>query len=221
MKKNKIMRMASALLVATLLTTSMIAGTFAKYTTSTTGSDKARVAYWGFDQAAATTIDLFDENYTNVKSTGEVDGFTNVIAPGTEKTTDFAFGYTNYKTGKIIAPEVAYTFTVNPTITGDYDELDANDSFKWTLAKGDANATEYNTVADLLAAIKLLSGDESGTKTYSAGQLPAAFTAADEVYHIGWKWKFDGQDTKDTALGNSQTLENVTFAITITATQID
>ena len=221
MKKNKIMRLASALLVLTLMTTCAISSTFAKNTTSTTGTDKARVAYWGFDQAAATNIDLFDGTYTNVTSSGEVDGFSNVIAPGTEKTTTFAFGYTNYKTDKITAPEVAYTFTVNPTITGDYDELDANNSFKWTLAKGEAPATEYNTVADLLNAIKALSGDASGTKTYQPGQLPKAFTSADEVYTIGWKWDYEGNDTADTALGNSQTLENVTFAITITATQVD
>lgn len=221
MKKNKAMRLASALLVLTLLTTCAISGTFAKYTTSTTGTDNARVAYWGFDQAANTTIDLFDDEYQNVKSSGAVDGFTNVIAPGTEKSTTFAFGYTNYKSDKISAPEVAYTFTVKPTVTGDYDELDANPSFKWTLKKGDAAATEYGTVADLLAAIKALSGDASGTKTYNPGQLPTDFTAADEVYTIGWVWAFEGNDTADTAMGNSQTLENVTFSITITATQVD
>ncbi len=222
MKKNKAMRLASALLVLTLLTTCAISGTFAKYTTSTTGTDKARVAYWGFDQAAATAIDLFDGTYTNnVNSSGEVDGFSNVVAPGTSKETTFAFGYTNYRTDAITAPEVAYTFTVDPTITGDYDELDVNTSFKWTLAKGDATATEYQTVAQLLAAIKALSGDATGSKTYNPGELPAAFTSADETYTIGWKWAFEGNDTADTTLGNSQTLENVTFAITITATQVD
>lgn len=222
MKKNKAMRLASALLVLTLLTTCAISSTFAKYTTSTTGTDKARVAYWGFDQAAATAIDLFDGEYTHVKAaTGEVDGFSNVIAPGTSKETTFAFGYTNYKNTAITAPEVAYTFTVNPTITGDYDELDANTSFKWTLKKGDAAAAEYNTVDELLAAIEALSGDPSGTETYNPGELPAAFTSADETYTIGWKWAFEGNDTADTTLGNSQTLENVTFAITITATQVD
>lgn len=221
MKKTKFMRAALLLLVLTLITSCFVGGTFAKYTTSTTGNDSARVAYWGFNQNASTTIDLFDGVYTNVKASGKVDGFSNVIAPGTEKTSTFAFGYTNYKTDKITAPEVAYTFTVNPTITGDYDSLDANGSFKWTLAKGDAAATEYDTVTDLLGAIKALSGDSTGTKTYNPGELPAAFTAADEVYTIGWKWAFDGNDTADTALGNSQTLENVTFSITITATQVD
>ena len=235
MKKNVMMRAASALLVAVLLTTCAISGTFAKYTTSTTGSDKARVAYWGFDQNAATTIELFDSEYTNVKASGEVDGFSNVIAPGTSKSATFAFGYTNYKTDKIKAPEVAYNFKVEPTITGDYDSLDANPNFKWTLQKGTDTASKYNTVADLLTAVKALSGDDSGTKQYDAGNLPSAFTSADEAYTIGWEWGFETaddtnttdkdemaeQDATDTAMGNAEALENVTFKITISATQID
>ncbi len=47
MKKNKALRAASALLVLTLLTTSIIGGTFAKYTTSDSATDTARVAKWG------------------------------------------------------------------------------------------------------------------------------------------------------------------------------
>lgn len=47
MKKNKTMRAASALLVAALLSTSIISGTFAKYTTGASAQDSARVAKWG------------------------------------------------------------------------------------------------------------------------------------------------------------------------------
>ena len=47
MKKNVMMRVASALLVAVLMTTCAISGTFAKYTSSKTDSDSARVAVWG------------------------------------------------------------------------------------------------------------------------------------------------------------------------------
>lgn len=56
MKKNKMMRLASCLLVAILLTTSVISGTFAKYTTSSTGTDSARVATWGFQDTASITL---------------------------------------------------------------------------------------------------------------------------------------------------------------------
>ena len=222
MKNNKIMRCASALLAVALLSTCAISGTFAKYVTSTTGGDNARVAYWGFDQAATTTIDLFDDSYSStVKSSGEVDGFKNVIAPGTQKTATFAFGYANYKTDKITAPEVAYKFTVKPEITGSYNELDENESFKWTLKKGSGEVVKYKTVAELLAAIKKLSGDDSGTKEYKCGELPESFTSADEVYTIGWEWTFGSNDEADTALGNANDLANLTFKITITAEQID
>ena len=47
MRKNKMMRLASSLLVAVLITTSAISGTFAKYTTQDSASDSARVAKWG------------------------------------------------------------------------------------------------------------------------------------------------------------------------------
>lgn len=236
MKKNVMMRAASALLVAVLLTTCAISGTFAKYTTSTTGSDKARVAYWGFDQNAATTIELFDSEYTNVKASGEVDGFSNVIAPGTSKSATFAFGYTNYKTDKIEAPEVAYNFKVEPTITGDYDSLDANPNFKWTLkAPGATEATKYNKASELLGAVKALSGDG----LVRNNMMPVTFLQLSPLLtkhtQSGWEWVFETeddtnttdkdemaeQDATDTAMGNAEALENVTFKITISATQID
>ena len=47
MKKNKMMRIASVLLIAVLLTASVISGTFAKYVTSDNTGDKARVAKFG------------------------------------------------------------------------------------------------------------------------------------------------------------------------------
>ena len=47
MKKNKMMRIASVLLVMTLISTCAISGTFAKYVTKMSGEDSARVAKWG------------------------------------------------------------------------------------------------------------------------------------------------------------------------------
>ena len=47
MKKNRMLRLASALLILTLLTTSVIGGTFAKYVSTGSVSDTARVAKWG------------------------------------------------------------------------------------------------------------------------------------------------------------------------------
>lgn len=224
MRKNKMMRAASGLLVATLLTTSVISGTFAKYTTSTTGTDSARVAYWGFNQRAQTNIDLFDDTYINVDSENEY----NVVAPGTSKSTTFAFGYNEYKDGEgtaiVKAPEVAYTLTVGVEATGEYTDLDTNENFKWSLTDATGKKTEYQTVAELTDAIKALSGDSTGIKTYRAGELPKAFTSADETYTVGWDWTYntnEAGDIKDTSMGNATSLDNVGLTITITATQVD
>lgn len=99
MKKNKMMRAASVLLVAVLLTTSIISGTFAKYVTSGDVSDSARVAKFGV--TVTSSGKLFDKTYFNVNNdksnlpggtTTETDDNTvltveateNVVAPGTK-----------------------------------------------------------------------------------------------------------------------------------------
>lgn len=244
MKKNRTMRVATLLMVLTLITSCFVGGTFAKYTTSSTVNDSARVAYWGFDSSAYVAIDMFDGIYTNDANETTVDSSNedNVIAPGTSKTTQFGFGYTpkgaevNALTaGEIAAPEVAYTFTVNAECVGDYDALDNNPNFRWTLQPdGAAQATSYATVEQLLAAIEALSGNADGVQEYGPGELPTNFDAA-EKHTIGWVWDFETaddtttadenemntQDAADTAMGNAQNLDDVTFTITITATQRD
>ena len=125
---NKNRKKIMAVLALTLALACVAGGVLAKYVTSSTGGDSARVAYWGFDQSATIDIQMFDGTYDNVASSNE----DNVIAPGTSKTTTFAFGYTpkadtaNALTaGAIAAPEVAYTFTaffsrivVSPLVPG-------------------------------------------------------------------------------------------------------
>jgi hypothetical protein len=98
MRKNKMMRLASGLLVTTLLTTSIISGTFAKYTTQDSANDTARVAKWGV--TLAVEGDLYGANYLNGTQSNKnektegtsnisVSGLTgsattNVVAPGTK-----------------------------------------------------------------------------------------------------------------------------------------
>lgn len=247
MKKNVMMRAASALLVAVLLTTCTISGTFAKYTTSTTGTDSARVAYWGFDQAAELTINLFDKEYDASKADKSVNGAEKVIAPGTEKSTEFAFSYANNTGKSITAPEVDYTFSVSTAGSQCAISIQKNTNIKWYLddelapayvSTGEEADTSYDEGSwnALLKAIEALDGDKT---KYDAGKLPEAFygTPSDtnKKHTIGWKWAFDteddtstteknemkDQDATDTAMGNADTLDNVTLKITITATQID
>ena len=125
MKKNKMMRLASILLVCVLLTTSVISGTFAKYVTTDSASDTARVAKWGIDVLvsgnlfgaayntnavdAAADKDIIAASSTNVSSNAVIDWNNDskaddIIAPGTKNT----IGLTIKLSG---TPEVAYKVT--------------------------------------------------------------------------------------------------------------
>lgn len=107
MRKNKMMRAASALLVAVLLTTSTISGTFAKYVTTATANDEARVAKWGVELQVVGN--LFGDTYANVSNGNKItandddtatvrsynttDGLDgdDVVAPGTKNDEGFSF----------------------------------------------------------------------------------------------------------------------------------
>lgn len=219
------MRAASGLLVAVLLTTCVISGTFAKYTTSAEGSDTARVATWGFkDTSSITLTDLFKDAYSNEENketvktsvTGE-----NVIAPGTTNSAKFKFDYSGAKA----KPEVAYTFKVDTTGSSCDNAIQQNKNIVWSLDGtkyvGDQNSTSWKK---LLAAIEKLSGDETGTKEYQPGELPTAFNnGVNQEHTVSWEWKFDegSNDQTDTNMGNAETLDNVTLKIAVTATQVD
>lgn len=99
MKKNRMMRLASVLLVLTLLTTSVISGTFAKYTTQDSASDTARVAKWGVElqvvgnlygdsYGAEDKIVLDDDTGVTVQSVNRSD---DIVAPGTKNDEGFTF----------------------------------------------------------------------------------------------------------------------------------
>ena len=212
MKKNKAMRLASALLVLTLLTTCAISSTFAKYVTKAEGQDTARVAKWGFTQEATIKLDeLFKTAYDK-----NVQGAVDVIAPGT--TNSATFGFTYGGAAGATAPEVAYTFTVSTDGSTCERSIKDNPNIQWKLDGGD-----WSSWDDLLAAIEALAGDNAGNK-YEAGTLPTAFGATgDNTHTVSWQWKFDenDNDVTDTTMGNAPTLDNVTLKITVAATQVD
>lgn len=120
MKANKPMRAAGILLLATMLTTCMTAGTFAKYTTSASATDSARVAKFGVTVQADGTLYGEEYNavgtadnqngiiaYSDAANTGTVQVSTkgeDVVAPGTKNTTGLGFSVN----GK---PEVDVTVT--------------------------------------------------------------------------------------------------------------
>lgn len=200
MKKNKMMRIASVLLVAVLLSTCAISGTFAKYITTSTGTDTARVAYWGFG-ATNVEFDLFRHNDSAVS--GPKDD-KDLLAPGTSNEASVSLAFT--PNGNIDAPEVAYTYSVTVSVSGDTSAFDDNPNFVWTFNRG-----EYSSFAALKQAV-------DKQETLAAGQRPSV-----ETYTIGWNWKFnnDENNEKDNAMGNATNLANMTVTLRIEAAQLD
>lgn len=125
------LRLASVLLVLTLLTTSIIGGTFAKYTSSGSVRDTARVAKWGVE--IKTSGSLYSDAYaeyvkddtgsnlpvtwkatptaTDITVATATNSEKNIVAPGTKS---YANGLSFSITGK---PEVAVE--VKTTITAE------------------------------------------------------------------------------------------------------
>ena len=227
MKKNVMMRLASGLLIAVLLTTCAIAGTFAKYTTRVDSNDNARVAYWGFQPQTITITDLFRDTYNTNKIDSVGNPGEDVIAPGASGTASFAFIWDDATSVAVTGPEVAYTFEVSVSENCD-PRIKANKNIQWSL-----DGVACSSWDEMIAKIKLLSGEPDGICEYSANSLPPEFNLTKNRHVISWEWLSTGaetytvgennltQDQYDTYMGNMDTLDEVSISITITATQID
>jgi len=214
-KKFTSLRISSGIIIATLLTTSLIGGTFAKFTTGVNSSDSARSAYWGFSATNSIDLgDLFKSSYTHVESRDSAD----IIAPGTNGSVDFSF---KFDTSNGSAPEVDYSFTINVTDTCS-DSIKTNPDIQFKLDDG-----SWGSWDNLVNSIKALAGESGGTKNYTAGTLPTFFNTTKDTHTISWQWLFEDatksatQDAADTALGNAATLPSCSLSISIAATQID
>ena len=210
MTKNKMMRIASVLLVAVLLSTCAIFGTFAKYVTAASSNDSARVAYWGFKETTFSIENLFDKTYVGEED--KITGAADVIAPGTTNSVTFSFQPQN-----ATAPEVAYKITVSTTGSTIADDLVANTNIQWKL-----DENEWGTFADMLNDINDLSTGTIAPNTFDSDW------GATSTHTVSWQWLINEssdanneQNIKDTALANKIDLDWVTLKISILAEQVD
>ncbi len=206
MRKNKMLRTASALLVLVLLTTSVISGTFAKYTTQDSASDAARVAKWGV--ALQVMGKLYGETYENaivandagtirVQANDHAAAADYVVAPGTESADGFKVSLTG-------TPEVATQATVEINAKNVFL---ASGSYGLMVAvpAGTVTAVNFATLGDLYT--------EAGGKYTKATAYDAAATyytledAVDTsslntyypvVYALAGDTTYTGDDSKDT-----------------------
>lgn len=207
MKKNKALRAAACVAVAAMLSTCMVAGTLAKYTTNGTGEDTARVAKFGVE---LTTGDgMFATSYDNTVKSSNSD---KVVAPGTKgelKATTLS--------GK---PEVSVKVSNEATVTLTNWASDAQGTFycpiKVTVGGTTIDGTTQTSADAFQTAIK--NAIDAKTDTYAAGTDLAGKSATPDV---SWEWAFDGADAKDTALGNAANAGTISISIATTVTQVD
>lgn len=237
MKKNRMMRVASCLLVLVLLTTCVISGTFAKYTTFDDAQDSAKVAKWGI----TLTVEGDDVLYDDAKSGDEVTGLKvnakDLAAPGT---------YQKLATVKLTGqPEVAYSITVVVSLELEYWKVEANEYCPLVFTvKGESyyiGKDGIATVDELEEAIedaiaKVIAGDAAADTTdgtyvveylATSNVAPAVPVTANDVL-VDWTWAFaEGTyqtNAKDTALGNNAakgTPATIDFSLAVTVDQID
>lgn len=236
MKKNVMMRLASFLLVAVLISTSAISGTYAKYVTRGSADDNARVAAFGV-QVSANFDDLFASEYDSLVTTvAEDDDKLSVlsvyggdlVAPGTEGSlADFTVS------GK---PEV----DVQVTYTADLklEKWNGYCPIVFTVNGETFSMDRFGTVEALEAAVE--AAIVASAEYYNAGDdLGATDTGVAKDLAVSWKWHFMGSteggtgpamqtDAKDTVLGNwiladadPATAASISLDVTCIVTQID
>ena len=237
MKKNTMMRVASVLLIAVLLSTCAISGTFAKYVTSASGNDSARVAEFGVRITAngETFKDTYKGIETGWESKNTVDGEgEDVVAPGTS--------------GDMVSMILSGTPEVAVRVSYEVTTFDLNG---WTLYDG---TTEYCPIVFTINETTYGTNDTNATvKRSSITALRDTIFAVIEGYSreydpntdlndvaiqehslkISWSWAFEGNNVKDTILGDkaagiaedgssmAKAPATISIAIKTTVTQID
>ena len=229
MKKNWTMRVAVLMVALTLITACFVSGTYAKYVTSGTANDTARVAKFGVSVEGSS--DLFrkqynthDDTFAEAKSVISTD---KVVAPGTDGSfTDFAI-----KGMPEVAVRVTYEVTEIDVDNWVYND-GTDDEFYCPIfiQIGDTwlSGLDYASADDFEAAIS--DNVAAYSKDYPARTKLGQQT--DDALAISWKWNFTGatglvnnqDDVKDTFLGDQAADDNAaTIALTVacTVTQID
>ena len=235
-KKNWTLRAAVLMLALVLITSCFVGGTFAKYVTSGSGTDSARVAKFGVTVTA--NGDLFAKEYATDDQTvvgtiaKSVISTDKVVAPGTESNGDFVAATV---TG---TPEVAVRVSYKlDTATLQLENWKDGDGkfycplvFKVKTPDGNTviSGMEFQTAEAMKAA--LVNAVAAYTKDYAPG-TDLSGKAADTLA-ISWEWPFEtgadndkpANNVKDTFLGDEAAAgraATVSLTLATTVTQID
>lgn len=220
MKKNRMMRLSAILLVAVLLSLSVIGGTWAKYVSNKEQSETVTVAKWGVEIAATVDTNVYQSGdvVTDADDTIKLDVANRLIAPGFEaKFCDFNI------TGE---PEVSakVSYDAELTLTG-WTLEDASDYCPLVFT---VNGTEYKIVADdpetpetEISTVALLEEAVEGAIEAVAQEFAEGtnLSAATDLV-VSCSWAFEGANANDTYLANQNPLPTIELSITCKVEQI-
>ncbi len=202
---NRLVEFTILILLITIIAISLVAGTFAKYTTSVNGSSTATVAKWavklnGTDATTQTEeveFDLFKKDgvfdLKEVTNANDLSGETGVVDEDV------------VKSGSKVAPgtwgKVAFEVSNESDVSAEY--VITINSLETTLPlKFSTDGKTWKSVSEIKTAMATNTKYDLGGGTLAIGSTTAT-TGTVELY---WKWDFNvdaATDTSDTTLGTA------------------
>ena len=210
-RDNKVTKYAIILLALTMIALILVSGTYAKYTSTATGADTAKIAKW--------SILVGDKEIAEKTAQTVTFGLFSEI-----KEADTTNAEDNVKSGKIIAPGTGGSINVE---VKNKSEVDAQYTITYALTDENTAKVPLEFSVDgenWTSDITTLSITETLTKETGTS------TATKKFY---WRWAFengttpaekDTRDTSDTALGidaREGVAKDITVTATIVAEQVD
>lgn len=208
MKKNPVRTLSLVALILVLVIL-LLANTYARYTSTQTNSDTARVAKWSFE--------VNDTDLTSTTNTFTFNLFNTI-----NDTTGGAETDISNTTGAIIAPGTQGSFDI---VLENLSEVTADYAIDYTVTNSNNIPVEFST--------KTGSGEQSDWSADLADVVASESTKLDALngtttITVYWKWAIDAStvyaenktNVTDTALGTAGTA-TITVQAQVTATQVD
>lgn len=210
-KSSNLMRAGGGLLVLTLITSSFVGGTFAKYVTDGKAEDSARVAKWGVD--VTVTGGGFKTQYDKDDHTSKVSGPT-VQGNGSESITFVwdSTSSTKKDVSNVIAPGTQGTFggveiTGRPEVAVKVDTVADVSVTGWEVNEGEFYCPLVFTIGDqTICGLHYSKGTAGGKASFEAAIKKAIQDATTQYVEAGtdlstvgadvqyeWAWPFENK----------------------------
>lgn len=241
MKKNLAARLGVLALVLTLVTSSLVSGTYSKYVSTQAGADTARVAKFAFNltslngksgstattainQSASSvgTYDIFSYTDTGVYGNG-LNGAAKFIAPGTtgsftvtvenlsEVKVAATFALAEQKSSSDATASIIPVYYTINSATQRYSSV-LTASTTYNSSPTAPDTGKYKTLADMATDMAALSGMSS----IAATNVSSGGPTGSAILH--WTWAFDNTNVTGSGTASGQTdVGDTTLGTTTTA----